>query len=183
MPRADRTGGKGSTMARDLTRLENEAAAEAAQANESETSVAEPTEGKTSAKGGKRAPIETGVIVVNKAADQSDPRRASRMDSDPVSLAVKEANKGEWYELKAETPDKVRGIKALLRRAAQFHGVGINIDPRDLGEVVRFKTADRRERAKPVKPEAEGGKPGEGEVSIPATDDDVARSEEAYATA
>lgn len=105
-----------------------------------------------------RAPIETGAVVIAPSEDQSDAHRNTRLDTDPVPIAVRDAQAGLWYDVKLELLDddgnvlsdeelaqRRNGIKALLRRAGQHFEKGINIDPRDYADKVRFKTGPRRE--------------------------------------
>lgn len=116
-----------------------------------------------------RAPIETGAVVIEPSEDQESGSRNTRLDTDPVPLAVKHASDGLWYDIKIETVDpegnpvsadevaqRVTGIKALLRRAGQHYERGIRIDPRSYPDKVRFKTGPRRQNKKAeVAPEGE----------------------------
>lgn len=105
-----------------------------------------------------RAPIETGNVVIQPSEDQESSGRNTRLDTDPVPVAVRDAQEGLWYDVKLEVLDddaqvlsdeelakRREGIKALLRRAGQHYGKGINIDPRDYPDKVRFKTGPRRQ--------------------------------------
>lgn len=117
-------------------------------AQEAET----PTEGATQAteKRAPRKPIDVGTVTVRKSSRTDFSTRPTRLDSNPVFLAVKDAEKGEPYDLVVEE-GKEAGVISILRRAGQKLNVGVNIAsaPYPAAEdqpghvILTFKTADR----------------------------------------
>lgn len=130
---------------------------------------AEQAEGTEAAEAtNKRAPLVVGEVSVEVDEDQTTSGKGTRMDTDPVALAVKNAEKGVWNRVRVEDAEKVTGVKSLLRRAGTYYGVGINIDPRDnladdRGSYVRFKTDERRQVTRKAKDANADGTP-EGSV-------------------
>lgn len=101
-----------------------------------------------------RAPIDTGTVMILPSEDQESSGRNTRLDTDPVPVAVRDAQDGLWYDVVIEDADTVDadelnkrrdGIKTLLRRAGGHFGKGVNVDPRDYPNKVRFKTGPRRQ--------------------------------------
>lgn len=120
----------------------------------SETENVEAQAEATPTAGGKRAPLVLGEVSIVVDEDQTSAGRGSRMDTDPVALAVKDATQGVWGRVYVEGADKVTGAKSILRRAGQYYKIGVNIDPRDDlvdnegRNYVRFKTGERRKITK-----------------------------------
>jgi hypothetical protein len=98
-----------------------------------------------------RKPIDVGDVVVTESTVTEFATRATPMDSNPVALAVKNAEQGRAYDLHVDA-DKVKGVLSILRRAGQRYGVGVNIapEPRQTDAegktIVTFKTGAKRVR-------------------------------------
>lgn len=101
----------------------------------------------------KRAPVDVGAVTVAQSSVATLPKRPSKLDSNPVAVAVKNATPGTVYDVHAE-PGKVDAVLSILRRAGQRHGVGVNIGGErqtvetDAGPrvLIQFATGPRRER-------------------------------------
>lgn len=93
----------------------------------------------------KRAykPVEVGEVTVSVAADQKPIGRPSTLDSNPVAQAVKNAERGKLYDLRAE-PDKMDGVLSILTRAQQRYGVKVQVPTkqRDTG-LIQFIVTER----------------------------------------
>jgi hypothetical protein len=114
-----------------------------------------PTESKGNTKGkrGPRPAINVGDIVVTPSSRTNFATRATRMDSNPVYLAVQNADLDTPYDLHVDE-DKVAGVISILRRSGARLGIGVHIasgphpasDQRDGAVVLTFKTGERQER-------------------------------------
>lgn len=145
-----------------------------------ETPAELPQETAEQAKRAPRKPIDVGTVQVRKSSRTDFSTRPTRLDSNPVFLAVKGAEKGEPYDLVVEA-GKEAGVISILRRAGQKLEIGVNIasapypvaTDEETGEeivghvVLSFRTADRDTRK---------GKGGEGAnvTETPAEVADVA---------
>lgn len=140
-----------------------DAAAENAETN-ADAPVAEGGEGgavKAEGEAEKRTrnTIDTTGVTVGDAIEIDDfGKRSTKLDTDPVAVAVNKAEIGKVVPLMVPTVEgnvdtkKVAGVKALARRAATRRGVGINFDDRKITEgVVLFKVNAEKRATKPKK--------------------------------
>jgi len=110
---------------------------------------------------------DVGIVTIRKSTREITSVR-SRTSTDPIHVAVKDAVKGEWYDIEVDDDGaKVDRVARKLRAAAQKFDVGMNIHPdtvpatdergnRIPGKVlVTFRTGDRDKR--PAKPAETAG--------------------------
>lgn len=117
-------------------------------------------EGTTETKRAPRPSIDTSGIVVGDAVEDDGTfgKRASKLDTDPVAVAVREAEQGKWVPLmvgEGSTVDSVRGIKSLVTRAASRAGLGVNFETKKLADgLLYFRTGEKRKVNRKPKTEA-----------------------------
>ena len=103
---------------------------------------------------------DVGTVSIRKSTREITSVR-SRTSTDPVHVAVKDAVKGEWYDIEVDDDGaKIERVARKLRAAAQKYDVGMNIHPDNIpatnerGDkipgrvIVSFRTGDRDKRAK-----------------------------------
>jgi len=110
-----------------------------------ESGVQTDAQEQTSEGTAKRAPrptIDTSGVTVGGEVDLPGlGQRASKLDTDPVAVAVRDAAEGKWNLLENAT----EGVKSIATRAAARHGKGINFDTRSMAEgKLYFKTGPKR---------------------------------------
>lgn len=136
-------------------------------AENAETNADAPADGgeggavKTEGEAEKRTrnTIDTTGVTVGESIEIDDfGKRSTKLDTDPVAVAVNRAEIGKVVPLMVPTVEgnvdtkKVAGVKALARRAATRRGVGINFDDRKITEgVVLFKVNAEKRATKPKK--------------------------------
>ncbi len=118
------------------------------------------TEGTEGAATGKRAPrpqIDTsGVVVGEPVTDMTLGKRASKLDTDPIAVAVRNAKQslpGEtpnWYPLVLNGKDAASIQSIATRAAAKVPGLGINFDKSKVksDDTLYFKTGPKRKTNK-----------------------------------
>jgi hypothetical protein len=99
---------------------------------------------------------DVGVVTIRKSTRDITNVR-SRTSNDPIHLAVRDAVRGEWYDIEVDNDAaKIERVARKLRAAAQKYDVGMNIHPEHVpsdteGKVlVAFRTGERDKRAKPA---------------------------------
>ncbi len=103
---------------------------------------------------------DVGVVTIRKSTREITNVR-TRTSTDPIHVAVKDATKGEWYDIEVDDDAaKIERVARKLRAAAQKYDVGMNIHPDHVpaedgsgnkiaGKViVSFRTGDRDKRAR-----------------------------------
>lgn len=105
--------------------------------------------------GGKVEPLNVGETVIAVDDDQSEPqttvgrkRGDSIHNTDPNSLAVRDAEQGTWYSVLIQDASFSSAVRKRLRSAGTYHGVRVVIDPNEYGDKVRFKTAPKNTRSR-----------------------------------
>lgn len=118
-----------------------------------ENTNAEGGEGGAVAEKKTRNTIDTSGVTIGDAIDLDDfGKRSTKLDTDPVAVAVRDAEIGKVVPLMVPDASKVAGVKSLARRAATRRGVGINFDDRKVAEgVVFFKVSAEKRKTKPKK--------------------------------
>lgn len=124
---------------------------------------------------------DVGQVTIRKSTRTITSVR-TRTSTDPIHNAVKDAVKGEWYDIVVDDDGtKIDRVNRKLRAAAQKYDVGMNIHsdhPRAEDEqgkpipgkvVVSFRTGDRDRRDKTVTAEGTTNT-GTGEGDKPTTD-------------
>ncbi len=121
-----------------------------------------PTQEKAT-EGTKRAPrpqIDTsGVVVGEPVSDGSLGKRSSKLDTDPIAVAVREARRSEpggetfWYPLVLNGKDAASIQSIATRAAAKVDGLGINFDKSKVksDDTLYFKTGPKRKTNKKTK--------------------------------
>lgn len=113
-----------------------------------------PTEPAAEAKRNPRPQIDTGPVTVEILdEDASFGGRASKLDTDPVAVAVRDAVDGKVNVLRGE-PDKMAGIESIARRAGVRYNRGLRFDKRQAAEgILKFVTGEKR-KTRPSKKDA-----------------------------
>lgn len=104
-----------------------------------------------------RTPVNVGEVTIAPSSAESLPARESKLDTEPLAVAVRDAEQGKVYDVLVDA-DKVKAAESILVRAGARHGVGVNKrvvhtdEPREDGKVLlQFTTGARRVRkAKPT---------------------------------
>lgn len=96
-----------------------------------------------------RAPIDTGTVRVEVAEDAGDfGQRTTKLDTDPVAVAVRDAQDGNVNVLHIEA-GKGDGVRSIARRAAARLNRGIRFDNRYEADEndprILFKTGPKRQ--------------------------------------
>lgn len=91
----------------------------------------------------KRTYTRLDVGEVSLSVSESVParKRAMRKDTNPTSLAVRDAEDGTWYDLAVEPGHEDANVKSL-RRAGTRYGRGVSIVASE--GMVQFKTGPKR---------------------------------------
>lgn len=92
-----------------------------------------------------RPQIDTSGVTVGDAIEGATfGNRKTKLDTDPVAVAVNKAEPGKVYPLQGE-PSKMEGVRSIARRAAARREVGINFDnSREAEGVVLFRVGPKR---------------------------------------
>jgi hypothetical protein len=105
--------------------------------------------GTTPAKKTERKPVEVGQVSVGVSSEPlAASQRRSKLDSNPVALAVRDAETGKTYDIKTET-GKEDAVVTILRRAGQRFGKGVKI--RQFNGLVKFEVGPRQSRPRKAK--------------------------------
>lgn len=92
----------------------------------------------------KRAPIEVGDVEIGVSDDTSiSILRKSKLDSDPVALAVHTATPGVVYDIKTQ-PGKEKDVLKILRRAGNRYNKGLKTKVSE--QLVKFSVGEKRLR-------------------------------------
>ncbi len=96
---------------------------------------------------------DVGVVTIRKSTREITSVR-TRTSNDPIHLAVRDAERGEWYDIEVDNdPAKIERVARKLRAAAQKYDVGMNIHPEHPASdtegkvIVSFRTGERDKRA------------------------------------
>lgn len=116
---------------------------------------------------------DVGVVTIRKSTREITSVR-TRTSNDPIHLAVRNAERGEWYDIEVDNdPAKIERVARKLRAAAQKYDVGMNIHPEHPASdtegkvIVSFRTGERDKRA--VKKDTTTADANEGDTaSTPA---------------
>lgn len=120
----------------DQADIDKANAAEAAKAEEKKT----------------RKPVDVGVVTIGVSTRTIVKERKSKLDTDPVAVAVRDAAQGANYDIAFE-PGKSKAIVSVLRRAGGYFKRGVNIlDVNDTDNVITFSVGDRKVRKTKPKP-------------------------------
>ena len=99
-----------------------------------------------------RKPVDVGSVEIVATGEPIPVHRTSKLDTNPVAQAVKNATDETLYTINGE-PGKTKAIVSVLRRAGGRYARGVNIHKEDDATgLVQFSTGKRRER----KPKADG---------------------------
>lgn len=112
----------------------------AVSATSNATDAATPAESKA------RPQIDTSGVTVGEALEGvTFGNRKTKLDTDPVAVAVNKAEAGKVYPLTGDAA-KMEGVRSIARRAAARRGVGINFDnSRESEGVVLFRVGAKRQ--------------------------------------
>lgn len=129
-----------------MGRARKEATGNEAETNAVVTDESTPAEKKT------RQPVDVGEVTIAPSSATSLPTRDSKLDTEPLAVAVRDAEQGKVYDVLVDA-DKVAAAESILVRAGARHGVGVNKrvvhtdEPREDGKVlIQFTTGPRRTR-------------------------------------
>lgn len=93
-----------------------------------------------------RKPVDVGVVTIGVSTREIRSTRPSKLDTDPVAVAVRDAELGKRYEIAFEE-GKQDAIVSVLRRAGAYYGRGVNIFLVDTDDkVIVFGVSARRIR-------------------------------------
>jgi hypothetical protein len=94
---------------------------DAAQESTEATASAEATPAKR-----VRNPVEVGTVTIGASTREIRSNRPSKLDTNPVAVAVRDAEPGQQYEIKFDE-GKSDAIISVLRRAGGYYKRGVNI--------------------------------------------------------